>query len=733
MEHRPYLLPATLLVGVMGGAASTLAQPPPKTDTSPPPTFAGTVELVTVDAVVTQKDGRPVAGLQREDFTLLEEGVKQEISSFEAVDLPAPAPGRPVTPRPPVSTNRVADSRTSRSFVIVFDDHHLSPLNAQRAKAAVAAFLDKGVREGDRVTLIATGGAAWWSTQMEAGRADLLALLKGLDGRRIPDSGYDHITDYEAMRVYVYQDTLAGNRVLRRFESLGLNLPDLRDRTRQEREEREAVTLPGVNDLLVESRAADAYQRARARNEVTFTALDRALKALTAAKGRKALILVSEGFINDPSMDAFKDVTEAARRANVAIYFVDTRGLQALPGVFSAQFGPAIDERDMSAALADTSQEAAGSELLALDTGGFAVRNTNDMLAGVDRIARESRTYYLLGYNPRSAPRDGRFRRIQVQVARKGVGVRARKGYYAPLDPPVAAATPPKPRPKATAPPRTEKDEELQRALDSPYPADAIPLRMAAYVRDETLLGKARVLVDTDIDVADLPFDESADGGGRLRDVLDVLLVVAHRDSGESYRDDQKIELALLPGTRDRLRQSWYSHVREFELPPGGYQAKVVVRDRNRRRLGTVTHEFEVVSLEQLRISSPILTDAVQQAEGRGLAPVLVARRTFPRGGALYCQFDVYGAARDKTTGKPRVSAGYEVRRADGTVARRGEPTPIEPTSLGYLSRMLAMGLAGMPAGDYELVLRVRDEVAGKVQEAREPFTLVTGSSPSAP
>ena len=242
----------------------------------------------------------PVAGLQREDFTLLEEGVKQEISSFEAVDLPAPAPGRPATPRPPVSTNRVADSRTSRSFVIVFDDHHLSPLNAQRAKAAVAAFLDKGVREGDRVTLIATGGAAWWSTQMEAGRADLLALLKGLDGRRIPDSGYDHVTDYEAMRVYVYQDTLAGNRVLRRFESLGLNLPDLRDRTRQEREEREAVTLPGVNDLLVESRAADAYQRARARNEVTLTALDRALKALTAAKGRKALILVSEGVLREP-------------------------------------------------------------------------------------------------------------------------------------------------------------------------------------------------------------------------------------------------------------------------------------------------------------------------------------------------------------------------------------------------------------------------------------------------
>ena len=88
MEHRPYLLPATLLVGVMGGAASTLAQPPPKTDTSPPPTFAGTVELVTVDAVVTQKDGRPVAGLQREDFTLRDPEADATNGLDRAIRLP---------------------------------------------------------------------------------------------------------------------------------------------------------------------------------------------------------------------------------------------------------------------------------------------------------------------------------------------------------------------------------------------------------------------------------------------------------------------------------------------------------------------------------------------------------------------------------------------------------------------------------------------------------------------
>jgi hypothetical protein len=225
-----------------------------------------------------------------------------------------------------------------------------------------------------------------------------------------------------------------------------------------------------------------------------------------------------------------------------------------------------------------------------------------------------------------------------------------------------------------------------------------------------------------------------AEQDGRLRDVLDVLLVVAPRERGHHYRDDQKVELALLPETRERLQRTGYSHVREFELPAGGYQAKAVVRERNGRRLGTVSHEFEVSSLERLRISTPILTDTLQPPDAHGaLAPVLVARRTFRTGAALYCQFDVYGAAKDKGTGRPRVRAGYELRRADGTVERRGEPTAIEPTSLGFLSRMLAMGLAGVTAGDYELVLTVRDEVAGRVEEAREPFVLVTASSPSAP
>ena len=127
-------------------------------------------------------------------------------------------------------------------------------------------------------------------------------------------------------------------------------------------------------------------------------------------------------------------------------------------------------------AIADTSQEGEGAEVLARDTGGFSVRNTNDLNPGVLRIGQDSRNYYLLGFDPPAdAPRDGRFRRITVKVRGKGSSVRARKGYYAPRDgPPPTPEVPEK------------GDSEIQRAIDSPYLASEIPLRATAYVLQET-------------------------------------------------------------------------------------------------------------------------------------------------------------------------------------------------------------------------------------------------------
>jgi hypothetical protein len=460
------------------------------------------------------------------------------------------------------------------------------------------------------------------------------------------------------------------------------------------------------------------YFQSVSRNRITLQIQERILGSLETVKGRKSMVLVSEGFIYDPNLDEFKRVVQSSRRSNVAIYFVDTRGLEGVPFFASAEYGPAIDTQDIGAALTDSLQAGEGSESLASDSGGFSVKNTNDLSKGIQRIADESRNYYLLGYNPANTALDGRFRKIEVKVARKGVRVRARKGYYAPL---------------AGGARRAEKEKEkkggpdpaIQAALDSPFERDEIPMHMTAYVFDETLLGKASVVVATDVDVREFGFEEK---DGRFQDTLEFLMVVAHRESGEFFRYDQKIEMNLQPSTRARLSAAGFPIARDFELAPGGYQAKMVVRDKNTGRIGTIIHEFEVPDLAQLRVSTPVISDVIQPTpddqKEKIPRPAILARRNFPAGATVYCQFEVYGAAKDPKTGMPRVSAGYVIRSRDGAVLHAVPASVIKPTSLGKLSRLMGTGLEGAQPGDYELVLSLTDEIAGRTLEVREPFTV---------
>jgi VWFA-related protein len=688
--------------------AQAVAQDKPKpVDVSQGPRFPADIEQVTVDVVVTDKKGNPVTTLSQSDFRIVDEGKPQELISFEKVVLPdKPAEAPP--PMPKVSANNAEDVRAVRTFAIVFDDIHLAPFQAHRAKGAVAEFLKTGVREGDRVTLVAAGGGAWWSTRMEVGREELMTLLKRLDGRNIPDMSPERMSDYEAMRIHVYHDTQVAQRVARRFESFGVT------QRMQQSQDRAQSGLGIDNDPFVTGRASDVYFQALTKNRITLEVVERVMNSMVGTKGRKSMILVSEGFIYDPNMDEFKRVQIAARRANVAIYFLDTRGLQGSSVYATAQFGPPIADQDIGAGFMEHLEASEGAESMAEDSGGFVVKNTNDLNKGIKRIADETRSYYLLGYNPNNLLRDGKFHKIEVKVAGKNLEIRARKGYYAPL-------------PDGTRTVEKKQrggDPAIQAALDSPFEEPAIPMRMTAHVFDETLLGKANVLLSADVDVANFAFQEQE---GRQVDTLEMLMVVAHRETGEFFRYDQKVDMKLLPATRERLKTQWFPLNRDFELAPGGYQAKLVVRDKNSARVGSIVHYFEIPGLTEFRTSSVVLTDTLQpqrELSDKTPRPAVVARRAFKPAGTLYAQFEVFGAEKDKKTGMPRVSAGYVIQAKDGKVITGVAPTVITPTSLGKLSRMVGSKIDEVPPGDYEWILNLKDEISGKVLQVREPFTV---------
>jgi VWFA-related protein len=703
---------------------------PPKPATAPAPSFPAQVELVVVDAVVVDKQGQPVVGLRRDDFVVRENGQRQPISSFETFSAPETPPAAEAIVIPPlrerVATNAVAPARSSRSFAVVYDDAHLTPAQGLVAREAIAEFLKRSLRDGDRVTLATTSGA-WWNTSMMAGKDDLLALVGRLEGAR-PEDTTIKMSDFEATRI-VQEDR--GSTT----DSSGLTPPAWVDGSAANPMGGYTQEAPGDRPLEVRERvrrrwmkdntclvdclrevdmvARQLYTDVDTRSRLTLKALQRVMDALTAVPGRKSLILLSAGFVWDNDQPGFKEVIAASRRANTALYFIDVRGLKGLLGEMTAQYRAATPKMDVGAMAFDFTLDSAGAESIAHGTGGFSVRNTNEFTKGMGRISDESRVYYLLGYYPTGAKRDGRFRKLDVSVNRRDVVVRARRGYYGSEG---GQAAP-------TAEAATERaTSALRVAVDAPVDQSGIPLHLTSYVFDSVAGGKARVLVAAEVDASRLTYGE---GATRNPAVIEVGLVVALRDAPQVPRYDERLEIAP---PDDPTREAWRPVVREFEIPPGVCQARLVVRDAGSGKVGSVTLRFEVPKLEGLRVSTPILSDALDSPVDSGAQPkpILRAHRTFPGGREtrLYCQYEIYGAAKQPETGRSEVTGAYILADKAGRPQRWAQPTVVAPSADGRALRLIGIPLEGLAAGEYVLALVIEDKVAGKTVELREPFMI---------
>jgi hypothetical protein len=349
---------------------------------------------------------------------------------------------------------------------------------------------------------------------------------------------------------------------------------------------------------------------------------------------------------------------------------------------------------------------------------------------GLQRIGAESRVYYLLGFQPDRDAKPGVFRRLDVKVTRPDVTVRARRGYYAGgIAPGTSAASAGSGSAAAPAPPRyTDGVDAIDRAAESPYEIGAIPLRVASLAFADTASDKASVMLVVEADLRAFEFGRT---GGKLSDVLDLRMLTTELGSNATDRYERKVEMSF-PDTTRFGPESWHPLSQEFHLKPGRYQARVAVRDANSGRIGSVTHDFEVPPLTGLRLTTPILTDAIEAPSFGSQAPpkpVLIARRTFPAGATLYYQFTVLGAGKD-ASGAPRVTGSHQLIGPGGAIVKQLAPGIIASKG-GAPSRFAGLGLAGLPAGDYELVLKVTDETTGQTIERREPLAILP--SPLAP
>ena len=126
---------------------------------------------------------------------------------------------------------------------------------------------------------------------------------------------------------------------------------------------------------LIRAKAAEAHQEISKRAEISLSAMERVVTSLATQRGRKTVLVVSEGFVHDSSRPEFRDLVRAARDANAVLHFFDTRGSRGptIPGI-DAEFGRAVEERDRGTVVLNFSHEAEGSESIASDAGGLVVK-----------------------------------------------------------------------------------------------------------------------------------------------------------------------------------------------------------------------------------------------------------------------------------------------------------------------------------------------------------------------
>ncbi len=382
---------------------------------------AGTA-LVLVDVVATRLDGNLNRDLKRDDFLIFEDGKPQEIRQFQVVDLEGIAAER--ADPPGVFTNRVEPGAV---FALVLDDMTVDAKHTALMQQSARRFVDEQVRPGDYVGVMRTG-------------ADSPLLLT---------------TDRDLVRPTIAQAT--GRRDINDLSSLtgasGDTLPTPGGGS--------TAQMPDFSALGL----LDSSPAARIQAEQSLVMLQRVVEYLAPIPARrKAVLLFSQGVAfdleafaadnNSRSFDTMRRLLAAAREGNVAVYTIDPRGLQGSqdPAIGAAPVSVRADPG------LDTLRD------LATATGGRAVVSRNDMAGAFDRIARENRVYYLVGYEPADAASSrSRARQIEVKTRAPGTTLLHRRTYSPSAATSVSAAT-------------------NRTPIASPLPVSEVAIRMAPVV-----------------------------------------------------------------------------------------------------------------------------------------------------------------------------------------------------------------------------------------------------------
>ncbi|MEO5819984.1 MAG: VWA domain-containing protein [Vicinamibacteraceae bacterium] len=562
------------------GAAQEPAVPPVPQG----PILRASVDQVVVDVVVTDADGQAVTGLTAADFEIRERGAAQSVATFSEVSLPVVRRAPGTLPPPPGDVRSNVRANDARVYVLVLDDVnvvlHLTPV----VQRAAREFVHRYVQAGDLVAVLTTSGLG--VTRQEP--TEDVALVDAAIAR-FAGYGGDYVS------------TASRSKVAQAYATRNAD-----PMTTQRR----STTL--MDDGSVADND-DATDEGRQRALLTLRTLENVATSLAGVSGRrKAIVFFSQGapiaMRDGEFLDAHSRVLGAAARANATIYALDPNGLDH-PTAFDARgltqpagsLDPALQHsRDLNAAVNGVVVQrrimaAAMLRTLAEGTGGVASVDRTNLDPALDRIAADSSHYYLLGYVPADAKREGRYRGIEVRLKRPDLHVSARKGYVEADD-------------------KAKRKTDPKGAVQGPL-AEMIRLPVASAglsfsVHAVALPGASRN-VSVVVEVAPDALTFEARGDQRVTTV--DLAIVPVGPGGQVFPAvDGHANLTLPAAEADVIAARGVRMVHRLTLAPGRYQLRVGARETTRQRTGSVIYDLTVPEAKAgLALSGLILSSTL--------------------------------------------------------------------------------------------------------------------------
>jgi VWFA-related protein len=681
------LVTGVALTAGQAPAPSAQQQPPPP-PAQQPPTFKVRVDFVEVDAVVTDREGRLVRDLTKEDFQVLEDGKSQTITNFTHVDIPIDKDNRPLFAASPIEPDVKTNEKPfdGRVYVMVVDDLHTRFGRTVRVKTAAKQFIERRLGANDLMAVVHTSGSTDSNQEFTSNKRLLLAAVDKTHGRKLDSATANKTNEYNNTR--------------------GIRQPGdpLNDPDDMERGFNARTTLDTLRSV------AEWFGSVRGR--------------------RKAILFVSEGIDYDiydiisqsgsnhqsasTVMDATREAIGAATRSNVAIYGIDPRGLTDL-GDESIEIGSFPDDASLGVGQGSLQNELRLSQdslrTLSEETGGFAVVNRNDFSTAFQRIVEDNSSYYVLAYYPPD-PRPGRIHKIDVRLTRPGLTVRARKAYLTPkkVDPPKTTGNSP-----ATP--------ELREALDSPLPVSGLTMHVFA-APFKGAPPNASVLFGVELRGRDMKVDPNSK----------ILLSYIAIDATGKVRGGNTDSLTLTnlkPESKARIEQSGLRMLNRMDLPPGKYQLRIAAHDSAGGNVGSVQYDLEVPDYAKapFSMSGLVLTSGAGSVfptvkADEQLKPMLpgppIALRSFPQNDEIALFTEVYDSAGSTphkvdivttvTTDEGKVLYKTDEQRDSSDLGgKRG--------GYGYATRVPMKDLA---LGSYVLKVEARSRVKDTPPVARE-------------